>query len=303
MLFRDVLQLSYLALVRQKMRTVLTVIALSIGISAVIIIVSAGRGLESLVLGELDMYNANTLNIEVRVPSKGGSGSATSMAQGVNITSLKNSDMEEIVKHPNISIAYNYVTNQQMIKYREESKSSIVFGYGANAALIDNIKMSEGRFYDVEEENSLAQVIVLGFKLKDELFKLKDELFGTDDAIGKNVFVKGKSFKVVGVQAKRGASFGIDFDKIVYIPTKTLQKKFLGTDYAMGINAQVIDMSQLESTKEDVEIILREKHDITDPDKDDFKVTTMDEIRGTLETVVGGITLLLIVLSVVLLCF
>ncbi|MFA7244652.1 MAG: ABC transporter permease [Candidatus Magasanikbacteria bacterium] len=289
MLFRDVLQLSYLALARQKMRTVLTVIALSIGISAVIIIVSAGRGLESLVLGELDMYNANTLNIEVRVPSKGGSGSATSMAQGVNITSLKNSDMEEIVKHPNISIAYNYITNQQMIKYREESKSSIVFGYGANAALIDNIKMSEGRFYDVEEEESLAQVIVLGFKLK-------DELFGTDDAIGKTVFVKGKSFKVVGVQAKRGASFGIDFDKIVYIPTKTLQKKFLGTDYVMGINAQVIDMAQLESTKEDVEIILRERHDITDPDKDDFKVTTMDEIRSTLETVVGGITLLLIAL-------
>ena len=96
--------------------------------------------------------------------------------------------------------------------------------------------------------------------------------------------------------AEKGASFGFDYDSIVYIPTKTLQKRLLGTDYVMGIMGRVIDMSKIDSTKEDIEYLLRDNHDITDPDKDDFKVTTMDEIRETLETVTGGITLLLVAL-------
>ncbi len=289
MLFKDRIELAYLALMRQKARTILTILALSIGIASVVIIISAGRGLESLVVGELDIYSSDTVNIEVRVPGKGSTGSATSMATGVTITTLKNTDMEEIEKHKNIEHAYNYVISQQIIKYRGENKTVTIFAYGANAPKVETIEMQDGRFYTNDEEDSLSQVIVLGSEVK-------DELFGADTAVGKNVFVKGQSYKVVGVQAERGASFGFDYDTIAYIPTKTLQKRLLGTDYAVGINARVIDMSRIDSTVEDIEFLLRDRHDITDPDKDDFQVTTMEEIRETLETVIGGITLLLIAL-------
>ncbi len=285
MMFKDLFTIASGALLRQKMRTILTVVALSIGIASVVIIVSAGRGLESMVLGELDVYSPNTMNVEVRVPGKSGGG----MTSGITITTLKNSDMEALMKHPNISLAYSYVTSQQVIKYREENQTVTVFGYGAYAAEVDNVKILEGRFYTPDEEASLAQVVFIGSKIK-------EDFFGDDTAIGKNIFIKGKSFRVVGVQEPMGASFGFDMDSVVYMPTETLQKRFLGTDYVMGINAHVIDMSQLDSTKEDVEMLLRERHDITDPDKDDFEVATMDEIRDTLETVVGGITLLLIAL-------
>jgi len=289
MLIKDLFTISSTALLRQKLRTILTIIALSIGIASVVIIISAGKGLESMVLGELDIYNPNTLNIEVRVPGKGETGSATSMATGVTITTLKNTDMEEIIKHDNISLAYNYLTSQQVIKYQGDNKVVTVFGYGANADKVDNMKIMEGRFYTEEEEKSLSQVIFIGSKIK-------EDFFGEDTAVGKTIFIKGKSFRVVGVQEEMGASFGFDFDSLVYMPTETLQKRFLGTDYAMGINASVIDMSKIDSTKEDIEMLLRDRHDISDPDKDDFKLTTMEEIRSTLETVVGGITLLLIAL-------
>lgn len=289
MLLKDRIQLAYSALIRQKMRSILTIIALSIGIASVVIIMSAGKGLEGMILGELDIYSPDTLNIEVRVPGKGDVGSGTSMVSGVTITTLKNTDMEEIDKHPNIESAYNYVTSQEVIKYREENKKVLIFGYGANAPKVEKIELSEGRFYNNDEEDSLAQVVVLGSKVK-------EELFGEDSVVGKNVYLGGKLFRVVGVQVQRGATFGFDFDSIVYVPTKTLQKKMLGTDYTIGINARVIDMLKIEQTKEDIEILLRDRHDITDPDKDDFKVTTMDEIRKTLETILGGITLLLIAL-------
>lgn len=289
MTISDRVQLAYEALRRQKMRSVLTAIAVSIGIASVVIIVSAGQGLEHMVVGELDIYNPNTLNIEVRVPGKGGVNLATSMASGVSITTLKNTDMDEIKKHPNIDFVYNYVTSQQVIQYQGEHKTVTVFGYGADAPYVEHIEFLEGGFYNSDDEDGLSQVIVLGSDVK-------DELFGSDTALSKRVFIKGSAYRVVGVQIERGASFGFDYDTIVYIPTKTLQKRLLGTDYAMGINARVIDMTHVDETKEDIEILLRERHDISDPDRDDFEVTTMADIRETLDTVVGGITLLLIAL-------
>lgn len=285
----DKLHLSYQALLRQKLRTFLTIVALSIGIASVVIIMSAGKGLEGMVLSELDIYNPNSLNIEIRIPGKGETGSATGMATGITVTTLKNSDTEEIAKHPNIDITYDYVTGQEVIKYQGENKTVLLFGYGADAVKVEKMEFTEGRFYDSNEEDSLSQVLVLGYAVK-------EDLFGQDSAVGKNVYMKGKSYKVVGVMVERGASFGFDYDSIVYIPTRTIQKRLLGTDYVMGIMARVIDMNKIDSTKEDIEELLRDRHDITDPDKDDFKVTTMDEIREMLETIVGGITLLLIAL-------
>lgn len=289
MLLKDRIHFACLALMRQKLRSFLTVVAIGIGIASVVIIMSAGRGLEGMILSELEIYSPDTINIEVRIPGKGETGSAAGFATGITITTLKNKDMEEIDKHPNIESAYNYVTGQEVIKYQGENRTTLLFGYGANAPKVEKIELAEGRFYDSSEEDSLSQVLVLGSKVK-------EDLFGEETAVGKNVYLRGKSFKVVGVMVDRGATFGFDFDNIVYIPTKTLQKKLLGTDYAIGINARVTDMSKIDQTKADIEYLIRDRHDITDPDRDDFKVTTMDEIREMLETIVGGITLLLVAL-------
>jgi len=289
MLYKDQLQMAYQALRRQKLRSVLTIIALGIGIASVVIIMSAGRGLKAMVLSELDVYNPNSINIEVRIPGKGETGSATGMATGVTITTLKNTDVEAVAKHENIELTYDYVTGQEVIKYQGKNKTVLLFGYGANGGKLEKLDFSEGRFYSAAEEESLAKVLVLGSAVK-------EDLFGQAPAVTKKVYMNGKAYKVVGVLAERGASFGFDYDSIVYIPTRTIQKRLLGTDYVMGIMGKVIDMSKIDQTKEDLEYLLRERHNITDPDKDDFKVTSMDEMREMLETVVGGITLLLVAL-------
>ncbi len=284
--FKDTIQLAYRSIMRQKLRTVLTILAISIGIASVITIISAGQGLEGLVMSELDIYNPNSINIEVKIPGKGGS---NSMAGGVTITTLKNSDLEEIDKHQNLELSYGYVVGQEVIKYQGESKMVNLFGYGANADKIEKFNFSEGRFYNNHEEDSLAQVLVLGAGVK-------EKLFGQDYAVDKKVYIRGQAYKIVGVLAKKGASFGFDYDNLVYIPTKTIQKKFLGTDYVMGIMTKVIDMEKIDTTKKDIELLLRERHDITDPDKDDFRVITMDEIQEMVTIIFGGITLLLIAL-------
>jgi len=288
-MLKTYLQLSFNALMRQKARSILTMVALSIGIASVVIILSAGRGLEYMILSEIDIFNPNVVNAEVRVPGKGSTGSANSMASGVTITTLKNTDLDEVKKLKNVEAVSGYVTGQEVIKYQGQDKVVLIFGYSADATKTENIPIATGHFYTNEEEDSLQPVVVLGSKIK-------DLLFGDDEAIGKNVYVRGKNFKVVGVAAERGSAFYFDFDEIIYIPLKTMQKRLLGTDYMIGMNALAAGPEYLDSVKEDMEFLLMDRHDITDPDKKDFEVMTMAEAREMMETILGGITILLVAL-------
>lgn len=281
-----------ISLMRQKSRTFLTIVAVAIGIASLIIMIAAGNGLKAMVLKELEVYGSDMINIEVRVPGKGSTGSATSFASGTTITTFKNKDVEEIRKSYNIETLYTYVTGQEIIKYQGEAKSAMVFGYGANAPLIEKLPIETGRFYSEDEENSLASVIVLGSKIK-------DNLFGDDEAVGRSVYVRGKPFRVVGILSERGASFGFSMDEVVYIPTLTMQKKLLGTDYVIGVSVKAEDPDKIEETKDSLIVLMRELHDINNPEEDDFEVMTMADAQNMMGTILSAITMLLAVIAAV----
>jgi putative ABC transport system permease protein len=226
------------------------------------------------------------------VPGRGSSGSATDMATGVSITTFKNTDVDAIAKLKNIQAYCAYVTSQEILKYQGENKTAIIFGYGAMAPDVEKLNIEKGRFYTVEEEDSLSSVVVLGSGIK-------DKLFGDNEAVGENVYIRGKPFRVVGILEKRGAAFFFDMDSIVYIPAKTVQKRLLGTDYVIGVSVKVADIGKLEQTKEDLIALMRERHDIDDPTRDDFEVMTMVEAKQMTETVTDGITILLAALAAI----
>jgi len=91
----------------------------------------------------------------------------------------------------------------------------------------------------------------------------------------------------------------IDFDKTVYLPLKTLQKRILGVDYVLYLMHQLKDVTRADDTAEEIKLLMRERHNITNPDKDDFRVTTMAELMKTLNTVTNAITLLLLAIVVI----
>lgn len=280
------------SLSKQKMRAILTMIAVAIGIASLIVMLASGDSLKQLILGQIDMYGSDVVNAEARIPGRGSQGSASDMATGVSVTTFKNSDVEEIAKLNNVESFYAYVTSQEILKYQGENKTALVFGYGALAPEVEDINIKEGRFYTIEEEDSLSSVVVLGAGIK-------EDLFGDNDAVGENVYIRGKPFKVAGVIEKRGAVFFFDMDSIVYIPAKTVQKRLLGTDYVIGVSVKVKDIDRINETKEDIIALLRERHNIDDPERDDFEVMTMIEAKQMTETVTNGITILLVALSAI----
>ena len=275
-----------------KVRTALTGLGIVIGISAVIIVFSAGEGIRSLVLGQVESFGSNFISIETKVPStKSGAGgesqSGAAMAQGVQVTTLKLEDMDDVNRLPNVKTSYAGLQGQDQASYGAEIKKVLLFGVSATFPQIDNGEIDSGRFFTEDEDKSLAQVVVLGSKIK-------DKLFSDADPIGKYITLHRSKYRVVGVMKPRGSSGIISLDDFVYLPVQTLQKKIMGIDHILSIVAQLKDTTLEDQTAEDIKYVLRHNHDITNPDKDDFRVTTMEEIMSTLDTITGALTLLLL---------
>lgn len=285
------LKLAKTSLVAQKTRSILTILGISIGIAIVITILAAGRGLDKFIMGQLEVFGSDTISIEVKIPNAKGNSTENAVGQstGITITTLKNKDIEDVAKHPNIVAAYGWVIGQALVTYQGEIKTVTLVGEGYSMPDVEKFSLSEGRMFTKEEEDSLSQVAVLGSVVK-------DKLFGDDTAAGKTIYIKGKPFRVLGVAKKRGASFGMDMDNMLILPTKTMQKRILGIDYVRNIIAKMKDKNLSKQTVADLQVTLRENHDITDPDKDDFTINTMEEAVAILGSVVSGITFLLVAL-------
>jgi putative ABC transport system permease protein len=280
-------KIAWQSLLRNKTRTVLTVLGIAIGIAAVIIVLSAGDSLKGLILGQMDAFGNDIIQVEVRVPKRGNAGSGGAMSQGVQITTFKLSEAEAIAKLPNIKNFYALIIGQAVVSYLDQNKTLNYLGISPAFIDIDKAKVAQGRMYSREEDNQAAKVIVLGAKVK-------AELFGNQNPIGQSVKIGKQKFQVTGVLKERGNGFGLDFDGLVYIPIQTAQKILMGVDYIMSAAFQVKDTAKQDETAAAITAALREKHDITDSQDDDFAVTTMAEARDMINVIFGGITLLLI---------
>jgi len=299
----NLFKITYKAMRANLVRTMLAVLGIVIGISSVIIVYSAGEGINSLVVGEIASFGGSDLfEIEVKVPSsKSGTASETQSAaaltQGVQVTTLKLEDLEDVGKLPNVVNGYAGILDQEQISYANEIKRGIVLGTTASYIDIDQSEVATGRFFTDAEDKSLSQVAVIGYKVK-------DKLFGDSDPIGQFIKIRKEKFRVIGILEERGAVMTFDFDDIVYVPVRTLQKKIMGIDYVQYMMHQVADVSIIDDTADEARYIVRQNHDLPQPvgvqrdwsdtGKDDFRVVTMQESMEIMETVTGAITLLLL---------
>ena len=252
-----------------------------------------GEGVKSFVLGQVESFGGNVIQIEVKVPSTGAmsSDNASSRGQGTQITTLIVDDKDAVKKLPKITSAYAGTIGQERATHGSIGKRILLFGASHEVPLVDEkIVVEEGRFYSEDEAGNGARVVVLGAGVK-------ETFFGTGDAIGESITMRGEKYRVVGVLESRGSAGFFDLDSLAYVPVETLQKKILGVDYVQMISVQVEDISEEEQTVADIVGLLRKRHDITNPDKDDFSVTSTKQVQETLNDVLGSLTILLLALT------
>jgi putative ABC transport system permease protein len=196
-----------------------------------------------------------------------------------------------VAKLDNIDSWYALVMSQQVTSFENKKKQALIFGVTAGVTKADQkTEIDTGAMFSEEDDNGLRQVAVLGSAMK-------DYYFGDSDAVGQSIKIKGQNFKVIGTLKSRGTTGIFSFDDVIYVPLQTVQKKLSGTDYLQEAVYKLKDMEQLDLTIAQATDIMRTQHHITNPDDDDFAVSSIVEFLNILNTVFFAVNALLLALT------
>ncbi len=285
-----------------RVRSSLAVLGVMIGIISIIVVFAAGEGIRGLLNDQVESFGVDVVQTEVKVPSsKGGFAgekqSAASLLLGAQVTTMKIDDLEDVLGLPNIEAGYGLFITQESVSYRSEVESVTLWASSASFIDIDQTSVTSGRFFSDAEDRSLSQVAVLGSEIK-------EQLFGDSDPLGKTIKVRNTRFRIIGVMEERGSVMTMNFDKMVYVPVQTLQKRVMGINHLLSFMVKIKDMEKVDSTMEEMRIILRENHDIDPPEEvresifdtgqDDFRIVSMIEALEVFDSVYFSLTLLLL---------
>lgn len=279
-------------------RTLFSLLGIVIGVMAVILVLSLGAGLKGYVFGQLTAFGTDIFQIEVKVPKTRhvSSGNISGQVGGTQITTFKIEDAEEVAKLSNVKSWYAGIMSQQIVQYEEKKKQAFIMGVSAGVTEADEqAKIAEGQFFTKGDDEGLKQFAVLGWAMK-------EKFFGNGQAVGKAIKIKGQTYQVVGVLEERGLTGFFNFDDIVYVPIRTLQKKVMGIDHIQFAIFKVKDLSRMDYTVLQAVDIMRKEHDIKDPDDDDFAAMSVAEgleIVGDVLFIINALLLSLVSISLV----
>ncbi|MEA2097657.1 MAG: ABC transporter permease [Patescibacteria group bacterium] len=290
------IKLAIVGLKANKTRTALSMLGIVIGVAAVIVIVSVGQGLKVLIVDQINVFGENMMSVSVKVPGSDYGASMRSMAEGTVITTLKYDDVEAVrdkKRFPYIKAVSGYAAGMEWATYQEKEKQVMFISTDAYYPDIDGqLKMSQGTYFTNEEERGMAKVVVIGSKIA-------SKFFGEKDPIGEQIKIKQINFKVIGVVADRGMVMTFDYDTMVYLPLKTAQKLITGADHLVEFAIVMEDDQHFAQAKAEISQLLRQRHNISDPSKDDFEIMSMDQIIEIVNTVTSLISILLGLLAAI----
>jgi len=285
MLLRATVKQSFTNLRSYKMRSFLTMLGIIIGISSVITITSVVAGAESLITNQIRGIGSNVIGV---LPGKSDENGPPAAVFGVIITSLKDSDTEAIKKEiPNVVAACSYVSATETATWEDQKTVTPIYGVSADYPLIADSKLESGDFFTEEDKKTNATVAVIGSQIKDDLFKGVDPL-------GQKINIKQNSFTIVGVMAPQGTSGFQNVDNMVFVPVTTAQTRILGIKHIGFMRIKVDNENNANYVVSEVENMLRNRHNIKDPGKDDFSVRNTNDAQVMLGTITNSLQFFLL---------
>ncbi|MEO7156284.1 MAG: ABC transporter permease [Vicinamibacterales bacterium] len=285
------LRIALKALNRNKMRTMLTMLGMIIGVGAVITMVALGKGAQTTIEEQVKAAGTNMININAGNFSQGG----VRQGQGMSNT-LMPEDAVALKEVPGVQYVAAGANSRGQVIAGNQNWSTQVKGTDVDLPLIRSWPVKYGSFFTQQDVNSAAKVAVLGTVVA-------ETLFGPDvDPTGEMIRIRSQPFKVIGVMASKGQSaMGQDQDDVIYTPYTTVIKKLQGQQH---INDITVSASTPETAPVAAAIgeVLRTRHKLMPGDPDDFMVRTLEEMAsvrsetartmGTLLAAIAGVSLL-----------
>ncbi|MEK7595671.1 MAG: ABC transporter permease [Patescibacteria group bacterium] len=274
--FAETLKISMRAIKVNKARSALTMLGIIIGVASVILLVSIVSGLGKTIREELNSFGANLLVVFPGSP-EGGRGPGGVVANKMEFR------FEKLIleKVPEIENVVATIQSVGTLRYKNKDiADSTIYGVSGTYFKALNISVIEGRPFTKSES---ANVVVIGKTVR-------DKLFANSNPLGKELIIKDRRFKVIGVQKERGSIFGRDQDNVALLPLAP-SRSLLGLDRPNWFFIKVVPERDIKLAKEAVKKVL-----LTEMKEDDFTVSTQEDtlqlvgrILGVLSLGLGGI--------------
>lgn len=268
MLFLTILRVAFKSLISNKLRTLLSMLGIIIGVGAVISMLALGAGAQKQVLERVSAMGTNLLIVR---PGQAGS-RGVALGNQDNLT-LKDAELllETI---PSIEQISPVVSGNVQMKYFNRNVRTNLTGASITYFAIRNFEIDKGRAFSEGEVSQRARVAILGPLTA-------ENLFGSEDPLEKTIKVKGINFKVIGILKSKGDQGWFNPDDQAIIPYTTAMKQVLGLDYLREIDIQTFEGSDLNEAQEEISVQMRRSHRLTEGAPDNFNIRNQAESLET----------------------
>jgi len=286
MLIGEIISVALGALRANKLRSLLTMLGIVIGVGAVIAVVALGTGAQQAVKNRIAALGTTLLTVNPGQQRGGGGGIAIAGAvQRLTIDDAKALDE----RATNVLAVQPEMRSQQQIVYGNRNASTQIIGTSPNYLEVRKYSMKVGKMFTAADDEGRQRVVVLGSAVVDNLGITTPEAL-----IGENVRIRGTQFTVIGVLASKGQSsaFGNPDDQVL-VPINTARFRINGSDRLQSISALAESEEKIPDAMADIQRVLRRQHKIRQGLPDDFQIRNQSDILATTEETTKVMTYLL----------
>lgn len=284
------LQVALESIVAHKLRAILTMLGIIIGVAAVLTTMGIGRGAAANITSRIESQGTNLLTVSPGASNTGGlrgaSGSAGTLNMG-DVAALQNRDI-----HPTLAlVAPEYGANARLV-YGSTNSQNEVTGITADYARVRNLEIASGRFLSPAEVGQQSQVVVLGWDLAGDLFE-------DENPVGLAVRINAQPFQVVGVLKESGGFGRNSSDTRAYVSLGIAQgllfnaPRYRGDHTVSSINIQVASADQIDLAQRQIEMTLRLRHNLTGEKDNDFNIFNQANLLETAADITQTLTIFL----------
>lgn len=269
----DLSRLAAGAVTAHRGRSLLTSLGIAVGIAAVVLLTSIGEGVHRFVLQEFSQFGTNIIAVTPgKTETFGMSG-----AQISNVRPLSLDDAAALGRLERVVAVMPVVQGNAEVEFAGHTRRTMILGVGSALPLVWSMNVSAGRFLPPDDQRAPRAFVVLGAKVR-------GELFGDRNPLGQRLRVGGSRFRVIGVMESKGQFLGFDLDDAVYVPAGKALELF-NRESLMEIDLVYRAGSNVDSVRASIERLMRSRHG-----SEDFTVTTQQQMLDVLGSVLDVLT-------------
>lgn len=263
-----------------KLRSLLTMLGIIIGVAAVIALMSIGYGVRQDIENNISSLGSNLLTVSPGTSRKPGVRPAAG-----SMETLTYKDYLAVKNLPNIAYSSPMVRSSYVVVAGNKNWTTQVYGVTAEYKDVASLGVSEGRYWTQQEFDGRERVAVVGKTIA-------DNLFGGESPIGQKIRINNDPFTVIGVLEEKGYSFQDQDDRIL-CPFTTVQERMMGITYINSISLTTVSSGVMSQAETDITNLLRTRHSLAAGAENDFSISNSQDILETMESTTQSLTIFL----------